>query len=122
VYLFLLPFSSVGLAQSIYVDENALIPGMAATTMSDHHFQALKNYERDLRALGQSDARRCDSPLVANFLLTTFQQQGLEAFQYFPNANDSTTVIVWGILRAPRADGKESLALVSHINPSGLCS
>lgn len=121
VYFVLLPQRPL-IAQGFYVDENALGPGQARIGVNADDEKYMKKVEQILSSPTPSSPSTDDgdtsSPLSVPEAL--FHSLGMEV-HYFssPHGSESSRSetdrpsIVYGILRAPKSDGKECIALVS---------
>jgi len=115
-YLLALPWDGV-IAQSIYIDENALLVGMALPDMMQQDKQAMQASEAALQQ--HSDSKP--------WLQALFRRMGLETSEYCykhtkQHSSIPSTCITSAILRAPKGDGKESMVLVMEYQPNKTAS
>lgn len=89
-------------SQLVYVDENALLVGMASTEMGGAEVQQLQSTEARLGSLGNK---------TRDFVRSQLLTLGMDVSQYTP-FSDSPLTITHGVLRAQKGDGKQALLLV----------
>lgn len=88
-------------SQLVYVDENALLVGMASTEMGGHEAQSLQSFEFQLGSLGNK---------TRDFVRTQLLMTGMDVSEYTPTGSSIT--ITHGVLRAQKGDGKQAMLLV----------
>ncbi|KAK7318240.1 hypothetical protein RJT34_02939 [Clitoria ternatea] len=135
VALLLLPV----LANNTYISENALMPGSASNMLSTRHVADANEF---LKELTDSESRSKASPIESQRLIVRYMS-ALDAevtfHKFYPQLNrfhplhfftgpdsdilsenatcSSFGINTFGIIRAPRGDGKESIVLVTPYNP-----
>nr|KYP54849.1 Glycosylphosphatidylinositol anchor attachment 1 protein [Cajanus cajan] len=136
VALLLLPI----LAKNTYISENALMPGSANNMLSTHHVSDANKFIKDLTDL---EFRSGSSPIESQKLIAHYMS-ALDAevtfHKFYPQFNhfhplhfftspdsdiisenatcSSFGINTFGIIRAPRGDGKEAIVLVTPYNPN----
>ncbi|CAI0456265.1 unnamed protein product [Linum tenue] len=134
VALFLLPM----LAKNTYISENALMPGSASSMLSNDDISEAERLAKDLTSLnsGAADAGIERRRVLAKYLSDLGVEVGYHKFEphqnqfhplHFFSSPDSGLsrengscssygINVVGIIRAPQADGKEAIVLVTPFN------
>ena len=84
-------------AHKTYISDNSLLPGVATVTFGRTDMQYASQVTRGFISRGSVDERRA-------YVLDEMTKIGLETY----TVDDK---LVWGILRARSAEGKESVAL-----------
>ena len=95
-----------------YISENALLPGSGWSLWENADSQNMVTYTQQFRKgvpAGQTDQQ-------AQWLAKKMEAIGLETYVYHSSASSNNSVATWGILRAPKGDGKECILLSANWN------
>ena len=97
-----------------YISENALLPGSGHSLWYDSDTKNMATFTREFRKISPTDDNQVE------YLINKMSSFGLETYVY-RDKNSSThkdedSVAAWGILRAPKADGKECIILSTNWN------
>lgn len=97
-----------------YISENALLPGSGNSLWDNSDAQKMVSYTKDFRNIVPANDDQ------VQWLTEKMKSFGLETYVY-RDVNSSThkneySVAAWGILRAPKSDGKECVILSTNWN------
>ena len=97
-----------------YISENALLPGSGHSLWYDSDTKNMATFTQEFRKVSPTDDNQVE------YLINKMSSFGLETYVYRDRDSRAhkheDSVAAWGILRAPKADGKECIILSANWN------